>query len=197
MCSSCGGPSTSSVRGPGSGRSRRHAEGGPGVHWRCPGSAHDRPAPCRPSILARCGQASSEDADRKCDEFIFLPDILIVRGLRECVVEAHKFLQTPLSGATSVSMRAQCPTQRAISTSFWQTGHSSLVTKTSGTVGGGGAPPMNMAAIVNVHPSAWIPIERRDAGTNHVAVKGRTFVATRRPVEPHHGTSLGLQMGLG
>ena len=78
-----------------------------------------------------------------------------------------------------------------------QTGQSALATKTAGTFGEAGTPRVNVAGVGNVHPSMWIPVERGEAGTNHVAVKERLLIGTGRPVEPHHAIPSRLQTDRG
>ena len=47
--------------------------------------------------------------------------------------------------------------------------------------------PVNIAGAGDLHPSVWIPVERCEAGKNHVASKERLLIGTRRPIEPRHG----------
>lgn len=114
------------------------------------------------------------------------------------VDEAYKFLKMiglvsqSSSGDKKVDASA-VPDAASEFNKLMQSGHSALVTKTAGTFGDGSAPHVNVAGVGNVHPSMWIPVERCEAGTNHVAVKERLLVGTGRPVEPHHSLPPRLQ----
>ena len=117
------------------------------------------------------------------------------------VDEAYKFLK--MLGLVSQSSNdkkvdaSAVPDAASEFNKLMQTGHSALATKTAGTFGEAGAPRVNVAGVGNVHPSVWIPIERGEVGTNHVAVKERLLVGTGRPVDPHHAVPVHLQTDAG
>ena len=68
---------------------------------------------------------------------------------------------------------------------LFQTGRTSLVTKTSGTFGEGEAPCISLGLTGNAHPSTVIPMLRGEFGSDVTACSHRHLFCSGAPVEPH------------
>ena len=66
-----------------------------------------------------------------------------------------------------------------------QYGQASRATKTAGSYGQIGAPTVSVGISGNMHFSTYVPMERAQVGSHHVAAKERMLIATGRPIQPH------------
>jgi len=66
-----------------------------------------------------------------------------------------------------------------------QYGQASRATKTSGSYGQAAAPTISAGLTGNMQHSTYMPMERGESGSHHVAAKERILISTGRPIQPH------------
>ena len=80
---------------------------------------------------------------------------------------------------------------------LFQTGTTSLTTKTVGSLGQGNAPTISMGLTGNAHPAIVIPMLRGHLGSDTAAVSYRHLFSTGPPIEPHQALPRRLEIPAG
>ena len=80
---------------------------------------------------------------------------------------------------------------------LFQTGSSTLTLKSSPGHGQGDTPTISLGLAGNAHPSVVIPMLRGKYGADDVKISVRLLFSTGRPIEPHEGLPLALQLPQG
>lgn len=98
------------------------------------------------------------------------------------ILNAHSMLD---DGKTSNKGKSAVNSYQSVFNKFAQYGQASRSTKTAGSYGQVDTPTTSSGLSGNMHFSTYVPMERGECGSHHVAAKERVLISTERPIQPH------------